>query len=149
MGDTAGKDKFWEELNDSERGAAELLGWSEDTWNDGDPEPMENKFWQPKQFCPAGARALTDEEREAVKILGHTQVTWDHGMNENEAASIVQARVRGRNTRKQEVTVMKAGKTGKTCEPPPKITGEPPLLPPSPPQTAVAAAVLLCRGVPC
>ena len=27
---TAGKGKFWEELNDAERAAAELLGWSED-----------------------------------------------------------------------------------------------------------------------
>ena len=70
-------DKFWDQLGDAEVAAATLLGWNEETWDGGDPEPLENKFWTSKKGCIKGARALTTEEKQAAALLGHTQASWD------------------------------------------------------------------------
>jgi hypothetical protein len=62
-------DRYWDEFHLNERGAAELLGWDERTWNQGDPTPRNGSMrrW---------AR-LTSAERTAVGVLGWTQQSWD------------------------------------------------------------------------
>lgn len=77
----AAKELFWENLSRDEKSAAISLGWSADTWDDGDSDPMEGKFWQ----------EMTEADRAAAAVLGHTRETWDHGMTASEAATFIQA----------------------------------------------------------
>ena len=93
--ESAGKDKYWEELDDKERAAANLLGWDQKTWDEGDPGPMELKFWKASslRLCTAPeaeSKTLTEDERNAATDLGFTADTWDHGMDQHEAAIKIQ-----------------------------------------------------------
>eukprot|EP01049_Picozoa_sp_SAG25_P000139 SAG25_NODE_4_length_30349_cov_110.018280_29_plen_442_part_00 len=102
-GPAAGKDLFWEELTPDQRNGVVLLGWDQKTWDEGDPQPMENKFWSGHhQKENEGCRLLTPEEIEAAELLGHDQNTWDHGMDEDEAASKIQGPFRKRLAKKKQ-----------------------------------------------
>jgi hypothetical protein len=102
-GPAAGKDLFWEELTPDQREGVVLLGWDQKTWDEGDPQPMENKFWSGHhQKENEGCRLLTPEEIEAAELLGHDQNTWDHGMDEDEAASKIQGPFRKRLAKKKQ-----------------------------------------------
>jgi hypothetical protein len=91
----AGRDLFWEELSAEQRDAVTLLGWNPRSWDEGDPEPMESKFWAGVHQPSDGSwRLLTTEERQAAEMLGHTRETWDHGLSADEAAACIQFRAR-------------------------------------------------------
>ena len=50
-----------EEKEQAEREAAGALGWSAGGWDDGDPGPLERKYWRVAQ---GQAEALSDAEKE-------------------------------------------------------------------------------------
>ena len=82
------KDKFWRQLSATEQQAAELLGWTQRTWDDGDPTPMETLHWAAwlKAERRAAARAATpmsEAQRAAARALGYSQSVWDHGVADN------------------------------------------------------------------
>ena len=82
------KDKFWTALSEAEREAAGALGWSAGGWDDGDPGPLERKYWRVAQ---GQAEALSDAEKEHAALLGHSPRSWDHGMADNRLLSAVEA----------------------------------------------------------
>lgn len=81
------KDKFWTSLSEAERAAAGALGWSAGGWDDGDPGPLERKYWRVAQ---GQAEALSDAEKEHAELLGHSPRSWDHGMADNRLLSAVE-----------------------------------------------------------
>ena len=99
-----GKDKFWEELDGKERRAANLLGWNQKTWDEGESLPMENKFWKSSsvRLCSADQKPknLNEDERKAATVLGFTADTWDHGMDQHEAATKIQHIFRSKSKQK-------------------------------------------------
>ena len=59
--------KTWSQLTDTERAAAEVLGYDQLIW-DTQPPAAATKFWE----------SLTDTEKAAAIELGYTQITWDN-----------------------------------------------------------------------
>jgi hypothetical protein len=101
----AGRDLFWEELSAEQRDAVTLLGWNPRSWDEGDPEPMESKFWAGVHQPSDGSwRLLTTEERQAAEMLGHTRETWDHGLSADEAAACIQSAIRAALSRRHGQT---------------------------------------------
>ena len=79
------KDKFWKHLTHTERTAAELLGWTQHGWNDGDPTPMEKWYWAAwlKGQRNADASPMNESHRAAARALGYSQSVWDFGIVED------------------------------------------------------------------
>jgi len=73
-------------------------------WDDGDPTPMNDKFWESPHHRDNNGNpqptTMTPEEIAAAKLLGHTPETWNHGMTEDEAAARISASFRARAVRK-------------------------------------------------
>ena len=62
-----GKDKeSWDVLLVEERAAAEKLGWTPESWEDGDPP-----------VCASAWEMLDAEQRAAATALGYERVIWD------------------------------------------------------------------------
>ena len=62
-----GKDKeSWDVLLVEERAAAEKLGWTPESWEDGDPP-----------VCASAWETLDAEQRAAATALGYERVIWD------------------------------------------------------------------------
>lgn len=67
----ASADKYWFELTEREKAAANILGYDQRMWDglDAGPQPpAEDKAWS----------ELSYGERTAAMTLGYNQVTWDN-----------------------------------------------------------------------
>ena len=77
---------------------------SQKTWDDGDPSPMNDKFWESPHHRDANGNpqptTMPASEIAAAKLLGHTPETWNHGMTAAEAVSKISAAFRGRAVRR-------------------------------------------------
>lgn len=77
---------------------------SQRTWDEGDPTPMNDKFWESPHHRDADGNpqptTMTASEIEAAKLLGHTPETWNHGMTADEAVSKISAAFKGRAVRR-------------------------------------------------
>ena len=77
---------------------------SQKTWDDGDPSPMNDKFWESPHHRDANGNpqptTMTASEIAAAKLLGHTPETWNHGMTADEAVSKISAAFKGRVVRR-------------------------------------------------
>lgn len=62
-------DRFWEELEGQEKLAAQLIGWTQRSWDQGDSAPRDgsSRRWG----------RLTADERAAATVLGWTEEKWD------------------------------------------------------------------------
>ena len=83
-------------------------GWlSQDTWDDGNPDPMEGLFWESPHHKDEDGNpqptTMTPEQINAAKLLGHTTETWNHGMTQDDAATKIAANFRGKKTRREFV----------------------------------------------
>eukprot|EP00548_Thalassiothrix_antarctica_P000848 CAMPEP_0194146088 /NCGR_PEP_ID=MMETSP0152-20130528/19560_1 /TAXON_ID=1049557 /ORGANISM="Thalassiothrix antarctica, Strain L6-D1" /LENGTH=70 /DNA_ID=CAMNT_0038846509 /DNA_START=61 /DNA_END=273 /DNA_ORIENTATION=- len=62
------EDHDWEELEDEVKAAAEVLGYTQEMWdNDEEPEDIEDEDWDD----------LDKKQQEAAKVLGYTKEGWD------------------------------------------------------------------------
>lgn len=62
------EDYDWDEMSSSERGHWGVLGWDEESWDEGESEPAsEDKIWND----------LSGVEQAAAKSLGYTKDIWD------------------------------------------------------------------------
>jgi hypothetical protein len=62
-----GKEQAWIDLSDSERSAAESLGWDEQMWSRGDSPETSTVYWD----------QLSAVQRESGELLGYDQASWD------------------------------------------------------------------------
>ena len=61
-------DKFdWDELSPSEQALFVILGWNQETWDDGDDVPSSDKDWE----------ELTTKQQAALITLGYDEEYWD------------------------------------------------------------------------
>jgi len=62
-----GKEKGWAEMTAEERGAASVLGYNEQSWEDGASTPATMKRWV----------LLSPQEDAAAQFLGYAEAEWD------------------------------------------------------------------------